>query len=95
VSFPDRTAIDASARLLDVQADALERFVETYRLGDGYIGPQFSLSYAEASRITGVAQATLRQRVRSGYYVEGRDYIRKGPRTVRLSRRIIGMEREK
>lgn len=91
--FPDPVAVQAACRLLDVKQDDLERFLEVERITGGSVGARFSLSYSEVSRLTGVSEATLRQRVHSGTYVEGVDYQRRGPRTVRFSARVVGKER--
>jgi hypothetical protein len=91
----DDHALIAASRLLDVPTEYLERVVERYRETDGWKGPEFDLDYERAERLTGVAKTTLRARVHRGYYVEGADYIRKGPRTVRFSRRIVQQERER
>lgn len=88
-SLPDTHSLIAASRLLDVEFDWLVRQVERYVETDGYTGPDFDLDYHAASRLTGVPVATLRTRVHRGQYVEGRDYVRKGPRTVYFSRRII------
>lgn len=99
--FPDDHAIVAASRLIDVQPDALERFLEAYRDTDGYVGPEFGLKgYPDAVEFLGrngydVSPATLRGRMhRGGFYVEGVDYLRKGARTVVFSRRILARERQ-
>lgn len=92
--FPDPVAVQAACRLLDVERESLERFLEVDRLTGGSVGARFTLSYSEVSRLTGVSEATLRQRVHSGTYVEGVDYQRRGPRTVRFSARVVGRERD-
>ncbi|MFW6312584.1 MAG: hypothetical protein ACOC2N_01705 [Spirochaetota bacterium] len=101
VHLPDQHALVAASRLLNVKADALEQFVEIYRSAEGWIGPQFCIrGYREAVILLArhgynVAESTLRNRVRRGVYIEGKDYVRKGPRRVVFSRAIIQFERER
>lgn len=85
---PDIHDYTAIGRLLGISADQARTMVERYQETDGY-QPEFCLRYDEVAAATGVPVSTLRSRVASGYYAEGVDYLREGPRTVWFSRRVL------
>lgn len=92
---PDLHDFTAIGRLLDMDADEARAMVERWQDTDGYRGPEFSMRYDEVARKTGVSESTLRSRVHDGFYVEGVDYVREGPRTVFFSRRVLKREAER
>lgn len=92
---PDLHDYTAIARLLDMPPDEARAMVERWQDTDGYRGPEFAMRYDEVACKTGVSESTLRSRVASGYYVEGVDYLREGPRTVWFSRRVLKRERQR